>query len=362
MILQTTLKNPILLEQGKYLKILELFGGIASASKALLKMGILYKSLDYVEIDTKAVRSYNALSTNWRTNQADALSVLDYIAHLTPHILIHGSPCQDYSRSGQRWGGKDEDKTRSSLMHETLRIVESMGRHKPEVIIWENVAGVLDKDMIQGFQQYLKELENLGYENSYEVLNSMDFGIPQNRNRIYVISLLNGESFDFSTLKRKPCRPISDFLEPDEEVSDRYTVKQPSMLNKLADLNTDHTNKNYQRFIPTIKDFAWTITTRQDRCPNSGVIKRENGDYRYLTERETFRLMGYSDYDFDILEKAHPIKRQGAMNYTLYKQAGNSIVVDVLVAIYESLIENYLKIQIDREEPQLDLFEHSHGF
>src|SRR5690554_753752 len=95
------------------IKILELFGGIGAPRKALINLGVDVKAIDYVEIDEKAVRSYNALFENKYKPQ----SVVGW--NLKPDILIHGSPCQDFSRAGKRLGGKDEDKTRSSLMFET---------------------------------------------------------------------------------------------------------------------------------------------------------------------------------------------------------------------------------------------------
>lgn len=111
------------------IKILELFGGIGAPRKALINLGVNHKAIDYVEIDGHAVRAYNALYDPRYKPQ----SVIGY--NIRPDILIHGSPCQDFSRSGKRLGGKDEDKTRSSLMFETLRIIENMGKWKPRYII-----------------------------------------------------------------------------------------------------------------------------------------------------------------------------------------------------------------------------------
>src|SRR5690606_1250548 len=168
----------------KHIKILELFGGIGAPRKALINLGIDHKSIDYVEIDEKAVRAYNAMYDHRHKPQ----SVVGW--NLCPDILVHGSPCQDFSRAGIRLGGKDEDKTRSSLMFETLRIIENMGAWRPKVVVWENVKGVLDRDMVHSFNKYLVRMEELGYTNSFEVLNAMDFGIPQRRERIFTISML----------------------------------------------------------------------------------------------------------------------------------------------------------------------------
>ena len=271
------------------IKILELFGGIGSPRKALINLGIEHKCIDYVEIDEKAVRTYNALFENLHKPQ----SVVDY--NLKPDILVHGSPCQDFSRAGKRLGGNDEDKTRSSLMFETLKIITNLGVWKPKFVIWENVKGVLDKDMIDSFNKYLLKMEELGYTNSFEVLNSMDFGIPQSRNRVYTVSILGTKKFNFDKLIRVETKHISEFLEDVND--DKYVVSQPSMLKKIP--CSDKYIKNNYGSLKVIEDSCLTITTKQVRCPNAGIIKLEDNRYRYLTESECWRLMGFEDIHYE---------------------------------------------------------------
>lgn len=320
----------------KPISILELFGGIGAARKALLNLGVNHKSIDYVEIDEKAVRSYNEMFDHLHKPQ----SVVGY--NLRPDIMFHGSPCQDFSRAGIRLGGNDEDKTRSSLMFETLRIIENMGKWKPKIVIWENVKGVLDKDMIHSFNNYLDMLQELGYMNSFKVLNSMNYGIPQNRNRIFVVSTLKG-LFNFELMKEQQPEDISKFLE--ENVHEKYTIKSPSMLKRIEGNGFEST---YGGTLKIIDEFVWTITTKQDRAPNAGIVCLGNGKYRLLTERECWRLQGFSDEDYDNAELAHPSKEK-FKNSTLYHQAGNSITVQVCEAIFEALIEQQL-LEISYEQ------------
>ncbi|MCM3169436.1 DNA cytosine methyltransferase [Peribacillus frigoritolerans] len=318
------------------IKILELFGGIGSPRKALINLGVDHKAIDYVEIDEKAVRAYNALYDNRYKPQ----SVVGY--DLRPDILVHGSPCQDFSRAGQRLGGKDEDKTRSSLMWETLRIIEHLGSWKPKYVVWENVKGVLDKDMIQSFNKYLTRMNELGYTNSFEVLNAIDYGIPQRRERVFTISILSNAAFDFSKLQHKPMRHIHEFLEKDV-IAPQYMINIPSMLNRIEEFNPE-AHKKY-RCLDVIEDSCWTISTRQDRCPNAGIIRMKNSQYRYLTERECWRLMGFEDSDFEEVLKEYPTK-SNKRNSTIYKLAGNSIVVQVLEAIFEVLLKEDFETDI----------------
>lgn len=317
------------------IKILELFGGIGAPRKALVNLGIDHKAIDYVEIDEKAVRAYNALYDNRYRTQ----SVVGY--NLMPDILVHGSPCQDFSRAGIRLGGKGEDKTRSSLMWETLKIIENLGAWKPKYVVWENVKGVLDKDMIHSFSKYLTEMNRLGYTNSFEVLNSMDFGIPQKRERVFTISILGKGIFDFSKLEKKKPRNIQEFLESNV-TANQYKINIPSMLNRIREFAPPDVN---YRFLDVIESHCWTISTRQDRSPNAGIIPLSDGQYRYLTERECWRLMGFTDEDFEEVLKEYPSK-PNKRNATLYKLAGNTIVVNVLEEIFRVLLTDQHK-QLD---------------
>ena len=304
-------------------KILELFGGIGAIRKAFINLKILYEVVDYVEIDKACVKSYNALyGEDYKPK-----SVVGYKApNEKIDLIMHGSPCQDFSRIGKKQGGVKNSGTRSSLLFETIRIM----KEKPKWIIWENVKGVLDRNMRDSFFIYLKELEILGYESKYEILNAMDFGIPQKRERIFVVSCLGANNFSFNKLERKETRPLSEFLEND--VSELYTMTQPYML-KFLNKGIDN---SFRGRLKVIKDFSYTISTKQMRVPNSGIIDIGNGQYRYLTERECLRLMGFDDSDIDKLEEVHP-RRKNCTSSKLYKQAGNSIVVDVLIAIIKEI-------------------------
>lgn len=194
-------------------QILELFGGIGSPRCALRNLKIPTKAIDYVEIDEKAVRSYNNMFSEELPYKTQ--SVVGW--NLKPDILIHGSPCQDFSIAGHQRGADEGSETRSSLMWETIHIIDQMGEWKPKYVIWENVKNVTSKHMIANFVRYQKEMERMGYTNNYDVLDAREFGLPQARERVFTISCLNGEKFDFTSLIRTPMRKISDFLEDNEK-------------------------------------------------------------------------------------------------------------------------------------------------
>lgn len=325
----------------KKIQIIELFGGIGSPRVALRNMGIPVKAIDYVEIDEKAVRSYNAMFADELSYETQ--SVVNW--NLKPDILIHGSPCQDFSIAGHqgkataadgrinKGKGADEGSgTRSSLMWETVHIIEQMGEWKPTVVVWENVKNVLSKHMIHNFNRYLSYMEKLGYSNNYKVLDARDYGIPQARQRCFTVSVLGDHPFDFELMQKIPMRDISNFLESGN-VSDCYTVTQPSVYNSIG--------KKGIRRAKVIEDYANTITTRQDRTP-AQVIDLGGGKYRYLTELECWRLMGYSDEDYYAAESTCKVE-PGKMNRTLYHQSGNSIVVPIFEEMFRVIINDILE-------------------
>lgn len=311
-----------MIEDITHVQILELFGGIGSPRCALRNLGIPTKAIDYVEIDEKAVRSYNAMFQDELEYKTQ--SVVGW--NLKPDILIHGSPCQDFSIAGKQKGADEGTETRSSLMWETIHIIEQMGVWKPRFVIWENVKNVRSKHMIHNHNRYLSEMERLGYTSSFELLDSRDFGLPQARQRYFTISQLGNERFDFSDLIKTDMKDIKLFLE--DNVPDYYTITQPSML---VDIN----GKSIKR-LTVIKDYAMTITCKQMRTPAQG-IDLNNGKYRFLTERECFRLQGYSDEDFEAALSANPGKKN-CLNGALYKQAGNSISVPIFESIFRKII------------------------
>lgn len=319
------------------IQLLELFGGIGSPRCALRNIGVPVKSIDYVEIDEKAVRSYNAMFV--AEHEYSPQTVVGW--NLKPDILVHGSPCQDFSIAGHQGkataeggrinkgkGANEGSGTRSSLMWETVHIIEQMGEWKPKVVIWENVKNVLSKHMVHNFNRYLSYMEKLGYTNNHKILDARNYGLPQARERVFTVSVLGDEQFNFDLMQTKPMVNIKTFLESGD-VPDCYMVTQPSVYNAIG--------KKGIRRATVIDEYANTITTRQDRTP-AQVIDLGGGKYRYLTELECWRLQGYSDDDFYAAESTCQVERE-KMNRTLYHQAGNSIPVVIFEAMFKAMFE-----------------------
>lgn len=291
-------------------------------------------------------------------------------------IIFHGSPCQDFSLAGKQAGGEQGSGTRSSLLYETIRIVK---KTRPDYVIWENVKNVISKKHRQVFDDYLAKMEQLGYTNYYQVLNAKDYGIPQNRERVFCISILsNVANFIFPT-KQELQLKLKDLLE--KEVDEKYYLSEEK-IGKIAnwrayqkpfekvqgknsicptltargageehsgmitysDSLEDTTNLQKEliglfddtssdNFAKGKKDYGFKDEYGTLKCtPKYNIYKNTNLKIRKLTPKECFRLMGFNDSDFDKVSQVNT-------NTQLYKQAGNSIVVNVLEAIFNNLFD-----------------------
>ena len=200
------------------LKVLELFGGIGACSKALERLGIGFEIADYVEIDKYAVASFNAMhGTNFEPQD-----ICEWNKDIEVDLIMHGSPCQDFSLAGSQAGGNEGSGTRSSLMYETIRIVEKLN---PKYVIWENVKNVISKRHKHNFDNYIKRLEELGYMSYYQVLNAKDYGIPQHRERVFTISIRNDLDKRFEFLPKQDLKlKLRDMLE--SNVDEKYYLSE----------------------------------------------------------------------------------------------------------------------------------------
>ena len=235
------------------IKVLELFAGIGACSKALERLGIEHEIVDAVEIDKYAVQSFNAIhGTNFEPQD-----ITKWDKDIECDLIMHGSPCQDFSVAGKGAGGDKDSGTRSSLMYETLRIVEKL---KPKYVIWENVKNLLSKKHRHNFDAYLDAMRELGYTNYYQVLNAKDYGVPQNRERVFTVSILNGGKFEFPP-KQELTVKLKDILE--KEVDEKYYLSDEQVASFKASTAKAQAKGNGFKFEPIERErVAHTIATR----------------------------------------------------------------------------------------------------
>ena len=236
------------------LRVLELFAGIGAASKALENLGIEHEIVDAVEIDKYAIKAFNAIhGTNFEPQD-----ITKWDKNIEVDLLIHGSPCQDYSIAGLQAGGDKGSGTRSSLMYESVRIIEKL---RPKYVIWENVKNLLSKKHRHNFEAYLKRMEELGYTNYYQVLNAKDYGIPQNRERIFTVSILGGGDFKFPE-PMELVKKLKDVLE--DNVDEKYYVSSKQLTGMAT---TNYESYKLSKLLKDKDQTADTIKARFEGCP-----------------------------------------------------------------------------------------------
>lgn len=391
------------------MRILELFAGYGSQALALENLGIDFTS-DISEIDRYAIQAYEQL--HGATHNWGDITKIDETQLPYYDLITYSSPCQDFSVAGLGKGGDIDSGTRSSLLWQCERIIREV---KPKYLLMENVKNLVGERHKHNFIKWLKVLESLGYQNFWKVLNAKDYGVPQNRERVFVVSILGGGQYLFPNPVKLEKR-LKDILEPD--VDDKYYIsdrmmsyingKQSKEYNFRVEISSpddirqtpirargdlaitkeplrirEATQKGYAEAYEgdsvTLdepnsqtrrgrvgKQMSNTLTTTcnigvvmqepfnlypnsgnpqagrvynadgisptMDTCTGGNRMPKIKDSYRIrkLTPRECWRLMGVKDEQFD---KLHDLS-----NTQLYKLAGNSIVVDVLMGIFKNLL------------------------
>ena len=386
------------------IRVFEAFAGYGSQSIALRNLGIEHEVVAISEIDKYAIQAYEAI--HGPTLNLGDISKIDPKDIPQHDLFTYSFPCQDLSVAGKQAGLGEG--TRSGLLYECEKIIEYC---RPKYLLLENVKNLVGKKFKADFDKWLEYLEGLGYTNYWKVLNAKNYGVPQNRERVFVISILGEhEPFEWPTpIPLDKC--IADILEEQvdekyylsEEIQKRFKItnqnknvlgttkpnfrtigqrdlvynkegimgslvatdyKQPKQIAEINQVGMLDIKGNEQiRRVYGDNGISPTLTATgengakkiicEQRCDeglrffkdnicgtirtiDAGGDKRvieENFKIRKLTPRECFRLMGMRDDDIDKIQAA------GISNTQQYKMAGNSIVVNVLEAIFKNLFK-----------------------
>ena len=223
----------------KKIRLIETFAGIGSQAKALKNIGADFEHYRICEFDKYAVNSYNAIHgtdfpvsdiTKWHASDMGIEEKDKY-----EYIMTYSFPCQSLSVAGKGAGMAKGSGTRSGLLWEVERILEECDGNLPQVLLMENVDAILFEKNRKHFFQWCNKLEELGYKNYYEVLNAKHYGIPQNRNRCFMVSVLGDYYYEFpKPIKLELC--VKDLLE--SEVAEKYYIsaeRVKELLNKEYD-------------------------------------------------------------------------------------------------------------------------------
>lgn len=225
----------------KPIRLIELFGGIGSQAMALSKLGVNFEHYRLVEFDKYPVASYNAIhGTNFTPTDitkihGEDLEIVDTDKYC--YLMTYSFPCQDLSVAGKQQGMSKGSGTRSGLLWEVERLLNET-KHLPQLLLMENVPQVHSKKNKGDFENWIRFLENKGYSNYWQDLNAKDYGVAQNRNRCFMVSILGNYCFYFP--KPHPLtKRMVDYLE--DSVDEKYYIdneKSLALIKKLTDDGT----------------------------------------------------------------------------------------------------------------------------
>ncbi len=270
------------------MKVFEAFAGYGSQHLALKRLNADFEIVGISEIDKYALIAYEALHGSLPTNYGD-ITKIDWATVPDFDLFTYSFPCQDISIVGQRKGFDEGSGTESSLLWECKRAIEAK---KPAILLMENVKNLVGKKNKPNFDKWCEYLESLGYKNYWKVLNAKDYGIPQNRERVFMLSFLDGRDYAFP--EPKECQTLAEL-----------GISAPIIHFAFGE------KREYYDYSPTLT-----------RATGGGHIPSSNGEQ--LTPYQCGRLMGLTD------EEAARLCNSGLSKTRLYGCLGNSIVVDVL--------------------------------
>ncbi len=350
----------------KSLDIATVFSGIGSFEQALQRMNVEHNIIFACDIDKFVKQSYFANYNISEEQWYNDISDIDGTSYKNLDILVGGSPCQSFSMVGKRKGLED---TRGLLVFEFIRILQ---QSLPNVFIFENVKGLLSHDSGATWNLIKQEFEDLGYTIFSQILNAKNFGIPQNRERVFVVGFKD-PTIDFNFPSAIPLEyTMQDFLEdtcenkyflPEKGIA--FVTQEKNLKKKYTQINGEIAlcqkanqqfnwhgdfvqyiekyylsdkvkkyvltsgTKNFKTSTKTDLEIARPLLSTMAKMHRAGVDNYITRDTRLrkLTPRECLRLMGFSDH-FKIV----------VSDTQMYRQSGNSIVSDVLVHIIDEVI------------------------
>lgn len=331
------------------IKVLSLFSGVGTDNFALKRLGLPFECIGFSDIDKYANKFFRQNHWTTKTKSPGLVEVitskeLGDVKLINPNeledfdLLTAGFPCQSFSSAGNGLGEKDQ---RGNLFQEIIRIAEIK---KPRWMILENVKGLTTKKHIGTFNKILVELKRIGYLVHWAVLNTKDYGIPQDRKRLWILCFRDKEDYDtFSWPKKIKMKSINKILEPLKSIDKKLYLsnEQIDKLN-LKDLN-NKSSTVILRGRPKMpyepgkrklfyKEYLYCPTLTQT-CASGDqkniVWYKKKGIFRKLSPLECFRLHGFLDSEINLT---------GIPNPQLYKLAGNGQSINILSLLIKEIV------------------------
>jgi DNA (cytosine-5)-methyltransferase 1 len=305
------------LMESNIMKVASLFCGCGG-----LDLGFVQAGYDIVwanDYDKYAVETYNLNFAHHAI--CEDINKIDINKIPVHDVLIGGFPCQPFSMMGKEKGFEDK---RGTLFFKVIEIVENQRSrgHQPRIIVLENVRNLMTHDKGNTFKVIKQELQSLGYNVFAEKINSADYGVPQTRNRVYLVCLMENIKYSFPKPKKNNLT-MQDILEHD--VDAKYFLSE-RILKTIMSTGTGGYYAKSEIDLPIARPLTATMAKMHRACQDN-YVTQEHG-IRRLTPRECARLQGFPD-NFKI----------SVSDAQAYKQFGNAVTVNVSYAIAKSILE-----------------------
>lgn len=277
---------------------------------------------------SKVRQLYSACITSKNLGDISKVKVEDIPDH---DLFTYSFPCQSLSQAGLRSGMKEGSGTKSSLIWECKKVIKGK---KPKYLLMENVVGLLSKSFREDFEAWCSWLEEQGYQNYYKVLNAEEYGIPQSRKRVIMISIKGNEPF-FFPIGVYSDKTVADFLDMREDVGFPLSDTEMEALgDDYLGVTLGVASNPCSREFSGFKLVAPTLCARDFKGPKvCTYVLGTKRVIRRLTPLECCRLMGLKDGHYQAFVKA------GLSNTAIYKLTGNSIVVPILEEVFKALFK-----------------------
>ena len=287
------------------LKVCTLFSGYDSQCLALRRLGVDFDLVAWSDIDPYAIKAHDALFSEYADRNLGDVAQVDWESVPDFDLITYSSPCQDFSIAGIQRGGEKGSGTRSSLLWEVEKAISAK---RPKYCIMENVAALVSSKFIKLFNRWQLTLERLGYSNYAKVLNAKDYGVPQNRERIFLISILDGGRYTFPE-PQKLTKRLKDLLE--DNVDERFYLKQ-STLECYIHLHDKAEKKGTGfKFNPTLGNTtAAALTTHNgNRITDNYIMENTDRDGNARTITTQYAKKGWASIINSPMDKLTYIKQ-----------------------------------------------------
>lgn len=226
------------------IRLVTLFSGYDSQALAMERLRCNFSAFDYelvawCEIEDAAIKAHNALFPQWAARNLGDICKVNPDGVPDCDLLTYSFPCQDISNAGKQKGFEQGSGSRSSLLWECEKIIKAK---RPQYLLMENVKALAQKKFMPEFQRWICTLRELGYENYWKVLNAKDYGCAQNRERVFMVSIL-GEHQQYvfpASIPLTKC--VEDYMEPAEDIGEEYFISQDRVTNKVLSDILDQPN------------------------------------------------------------------------------------------------------------------------